>query len=106
MGRDAGCAPPVAQVIVNKLLKLEETMSEKSDFLYPRSRYYGKFTPENLAFDANLQEFTQKVNFICGLETGGKISPEEAYQEIKSLWKDLKKTKKQLRIGEIPNEPE
>ncbi|HEY9836559.1 MULTISPECIES: DUF7219 family protein [Laspinema] len=81
-------------------------MTDKSDFLYPRSRYYGKFSPENLAFDANLQEFAQKVNYICGLETGGKISPDQAYEDIKGLWKQLKKSKKELGIGEPPIQPE
>jgi hypothetical protein len=33
------------------------------------------------------------------LETGGKLSPEESYKQIKALWKDLKRTKKQLSIG-------
>jgi hypothetical protein len=84
----------------------EEAMTDKSDFLYPRSRYYGKFSPENLAFDANLQEFAQKVNYICGLETGGKISPEQAYEDIKGLWKQLKKSKKELGIGTPPVQPE
>ncbi|MGL5194380.1 MAG: DUF7219 family protein [Chroococcales cyanobacterium] len=81
-------------------------MTDKSDFLYPRSRYYGKFSPENLAFDANLQEFAQKVNYICGLETGGKIPPDQAYEDIKGLWKQLKKSKKELGIGDPPIQPE
>ena len=77
-------------------------MVDKSEFLYPRNRYYGQVKPENLVFDANLQEFAQRVGYICNLETGGKISPEESYEEIKALWKQLKRTKKQLRIGENP----
>ena len=77
-------------------------MTDRSDFLYPRSRYYGEFKPENLVFNANLQEFAQRVNYLCNLETGGKISPEEAYQEIKQLWKQLKRSKKQLGIGDKP----
>jgi hypothetical protein len=74
---------------------------ETSDLLYPRSCYRGHFTPENLAFNANLQEFSQKVSYICCLQTGGKISPEVAYQEIRALWKQLKRAKQQLRIGEF-----
>ncbi|BDI17663.1 hypothetical protein ANSO36C_34650 [Nostoc cf. commune SO-36] len=72
---------------------------DKNSFLYPRSRYYGKFQPENLMFNANLQEFSQKISYITCLETGGKLSQEEAYQQIKSLWKELKHSKKQLAIG-------
>ncbi|MFB8788092.1 MAG: hypothetical protein U7123_04425 [Potamolinea sp.] len=77
-------------------------MVDKSDFLYPRSRYYGQIKPENLVFNANLQEFAQRINFICNLETAGKLSPEEAYKQIKHLWKELKRSKKQLEIGENP----
>ncbi|MDH6061073.1 hypothetical protein NWP17_11575 [Chrysosporum bergii ANA360D] len=74
----------------------------KDDFFYPRGRYYGHVKPENLVFNANLQEFAQRISYICNLETGGKLSPEEAYEQIKVLWKQLKKTKKQLGIGESP----
>lgn len=77
-------------------------MANRSEFLYPRSRYYGNVKPENLVFNANLQEFAQQVNYICNLETGGKLSPEESYKKIKALWKDLKRTKKQLNIGNHP----
>lgn len=74
----------------------------KENFLYPRGRYYGQVKPENLVFNANLQEFAQRISYICNLETNGKISPDEAYDQIKSLWKQLKRTKKQLQIGENP----
>lgn len=77
-------------------------MVDKSDFLYPRSRYYGQVKPENLVFNANLQEFAQRVSFICNLETAGKLSPEESYNQIKALWKQLKLSKKQLAIGQEP----
>ncbi|HEY9874303.1 MAG TPA: hypothetical protein V6D12_12750 [Candidatus Obscuribacterales bacterium] len=79
-------------------------MADRSQFLHPRSRYYGDVKPENLVFNANLQEFAQRVNYICNLETGGKLSPEESYKQIKALWKDLKRTKKQLSIGKNPFE--
>lgn len=75
-------------------------MSKPSDFfLYGNNRYHGEFTPEKLIFNSNLQEFTQKVSYICSLETAGKLTPEESYQQIKSLWKGLKRSKKQLGIG-------
>jgi hypothetical protein len=73
---------------------------EKDDFLYPRSRYYGQVKPENLVFNANLQEFAQKISFICNLETSGKLPPEDAYNQIKDLWKQLKRARKQLQVGE------
>ena len=71
-------------------------------FLYQNSSYHGQVKPENLLFNSNLQEFTQKVSFICCLETGGKLSPEDSFKQIKSLWKELKQSKKMLGIGQKP----
>ncbi|MGF1515595.1 MAG: hypothetical protein ACFB5Z_18110 [Elainellaceae cyanobacterium] len=68
----------------------------KDDFLHPRSRYRGEFSPQTLTFNSNLQEFAQQVSLICGLETGGKISSDDAYQRIRALWKSLKRSKKEL----------
>lgn len=62
----------------------------------PRARYQGEFTPERMVFNANLQEFANRISLICSLETGGKITSEEAYGEIKKLWKELKASKKVL----------
>lgn len=81
---------------------MENKIVSKDNFLYPRGRYYGQVKPENLVFNANLQEFAQRVSYICNLETGGKLPPEDAYEQIKALWKQLKNTKKQLKIGENP----
>ena len=69
---------------------------DKNQFLYPRHHYAGKVKPENLVFNANLQEFSQKVAYTIALETNGKISPHQAYKNIKSLWKELKRSKKNL----------
>lgn len=77
-------------------------MFDKLDFLYPRSRYYGQIKPENLVFNANLQEFAQRVSYISNLETSGKISTQEAYQQIRSLWEQLERSKRQLKIGQNP----
>jgi len=74
----------------------EDPRRAKDDFLIPRSSYWGKPTLPNLTFNANLQEFAQRVSYICNLETGGKINAEEAYGEIKALWKQLKNSKKNL----------
>lgn len=73
-------------------------MDHKSEFLHPRSRYYGSSEPKELLFNANLQEFSQRVNFLCALETSGKISSEDAYSQIHSLWKSLKQSKHSLDI--------
>jgi hypothetical protein len=70
-----------------------------SSFLYPRARYYGKVKPEDLVFNANLQEFSQKVSYICNLQTAGKLSTEESFEKIGSLWQQLQDSKKHLGIG-------
>jgi glutathione peroxidase-family protein len=74
-------------------------MDELSNFLYPHIRYHGEVKPENLVFNANLQEFAQRVSLISNLETGGKLTPIESFQQIELLWKKLKDSKKQLGIG-------
>ncbi|MBD2596809.1 hypothetical protein H6G74_21105 [Nostoc spongiaeforme FACHB-130] len=81
---------------------MEQKIVDKDDFIYPKGRYYGQVKPENLVFNSNLQEFANKVSYVCSLETGGKIPPEDAYEQIKALWKQLKQSKKQLKIGENP----
>ncbi len=73
--------------------------ADKDGFLYPRIRYQGQVKPENLVFNANLQEFAQKVSYITAFETRGKLSPTEAYEQIKTLWYQLKYSKKELGIG-------
>jgi sigma54-dependent transcription regulator len=72
---------------------------DKERFLNPRATYRGEFTPANLAFNANLQEFANKVTVICALETNGKISPTDAYKQIKELWKKLQESKRNLLDG-------
>ena len=74
-----------------------------TEFLFPRSRYRGQFTPKNLIFNANLQEFSQQVGYICSLETNGKIFPDEAYQKIEALWINLSSSKVNLGIDTSPS---
>ena len=78
----------------------------KNEFFYPKSRYQGEFTPEQLAFNANLQEFAQRVSIVCGLETGGQIGTDDAYQQIKDLWKQLKQSKRSLMDSPKPDRPD
>jgi hypothetical protein len=68
----------------------------KENFVMPRMPYHGEFTPEHLIFNSNLQEFAHRISLICGLETGGKISANQAYEQIKGLWQELKASKKNL----------
>ena len=60
---------------------VEQQDDEKNKFFYPISNYYGEFKPENLAFNANLQEFAQRICYLCALESNGKISSQDAYEE-------------------------
>jgi sigma54-dependent transcription regulator len=73
----------------------------KENFLYPRANYHGNFTPENLVFNANLQEFSQKVALIAGLHTNGKLSTDEAYERINRLWRALTTSQKNLLTNSI-----
>lgn len=71
----------------------------KRQLLFPRSRYYGQFSPEKLVFNDNLQQFAHQVGYISGLHTGGKLSEAEAIEKIDQLWHALNLSKEQLGIG-------
>lgn len=77
-----------------------ERVSELSQFLHPHSRYYGQVKPENLVFNANLQEFAQRVSLIAGLQSNGKMTPEESFKELEELWRQLEQSKDALGIGQ------
>jgi len=47
------------------------------------------------AFERALARFGDKVGLIAGMELSDKITPEQAYQEIRELYKELKKLRKQ-----------
>ncbi|HEY9736297.1 MAG TPA: hypothetical protein V6D06_08445 [Trichocoleus sp.] len=78
---------------------------DRNNFLSPRSRYYGDVKPENLVFNANLQEFSQRISLLCSLETGGKLSAAETFAQIETLWEQLKTSKESLGIGQNPFQP-
>ena len=55
-------------------------------------------------FERTLARFGDKVGLIAGLEIADKISPEEAYQQIKILYKELKTLRKQEKSDwDTPN---
>jgi hypothetical protein len=76
---------------------MENTIN-KTNFLLAKSPYRGHFTPQNLIFDANLQEFTQKIAYIAGLESNGTITPTQAYQQIHQLWQQLQSSAEDLGL--------
>ena len=56
-------------------------------------------------FERSLARFGDKVGLIAGLEIADKISPEEAYQQIKELYKELKSLRKQEKSDwDTPNQ--
>lgn len=73
---------------------------DKNNFLYQRYQYLGKYTPQNLLFNANLQEFSERVCYLCNLQTSGKISSQECYEEIELLWQQLTQSFKALKIDD------
>lgn len=54
------------------------------------------WSPERLVFHQNLESFAERVGLIVGLQGNGKISQEEAYAQIKRIWKTLKQSKDHL----------
>lgn len=54
------------------------------------------WSPERLAFHQNLEQFAERVGLIVGLQGNGKVSQEQAYAEIKAIWKSLKDSKNAL----------
>ncbi|QEY33380.1 hypothetical protein EVJ50_04860 [Synechococcus sp. RSCCF101] len=66
--------------------------------LEAHSGYRGSdWTPERLMFHQNLEQFAERVGLIVGLQANGKISQELAYDQIKSLWKELKSSRSSLQ---------
>jgi len=61
------------------------------------------WSPERLMFHQNLEAFAERVGLIVGLQGNGKISQEEAYAQIKRIWKNLKQSKGNL-INQTPLE--
>ena len=63
-----------------------------------------KMYDELSIFERTLARFGDKVGLIAGLEIADKISPEEAYQQIKTLYKELKTLRNQEKSDwDTPN---
>lgn len=55
-------------------------------------------------FERALARFGDKVGLIAGLEIADKISPEDAYQQIRTSYKELKILRKGEKSGwDTPN---
>lgn len=54
------------------------------------------WTPQRLMFHQNLESFAERVGLLVGLQSNGKLSQEQAYAEIRKLWKNLKDSRGNL----------
>jgi hypothetical protein len=55
-------------------------------------------------YERALARFGDKCGILASLEISDKISPEEAYQQIKELYKELKSLRKQEKSDwDTPN---
>ena len=55
---------------------------------------------ENLTeYERALARFGDKCGILASLEITGKISPEDAYQQIRTLYKELKALRKQEKLN-------
>ena len=55
-------------------------------------------------FERSLARFGDKVGILASLEITDKISPEEAYQQIRVLYKELKSLRKEEKSDwDTPN---
>jgi len=65
--------------------------------LEAHSSYRGDdWTPGRLVFHQNLEQFAERVGLIVALQGNGKISQEEAFDEIRQIWKQLQNSRETL----------
>ncbi|WP_017301542.1 DUF7219 family protein [Nodosilinea nodulosa] len=67
--------------------------------MFPFGPYQGRFSLENLAFNANLQEFTWQASKIADSHGQGHIASDEVLHQLELLWQQLKASKHGLGIG-------
>lgn len=66
---------------------MKKTQLQK--FACPVARYHGVKDPFSLEFNAHLQSFAHQVSLLACLHTGGKLSTQETYQQLLTLWDEL-----------------
>ena len=75
-------------------------MDQRDGIQSPRERFssfHGEdWSPQRAAFHQNLEQFADRIGLIVGLQGNGKVSQEEAYEQIKALWSQLKGSRKDL----------
>jgi hypothetical protein len=88
--------------LLDKIQKLEYENIETSNCLYEiynsiEQLENVKMYEDLTQFERALARFGDKVALIAGLEIADKITPEDAYQQIKTLYKELKSLRKKER---------
>ncbi|MEN9262086.1 MAG: hypothetical protein Q6L60_14105 [Thermostichus sp. HHBFW_bins_43] len=53
-----------------------------------------RFSPQTPLeqFEKKLQYFAHRISIITALETGGKLSPADAFKMMEALWEELEST--------------
>ena len=93
---------PIELSLLDRIQTLEHENIENSNCLYEIyttiETLENKLMYEELTqFERALARFGDKVALIAGLEIADKITPEDAYQQIKTLYKELKSLRKKER---------
>ena len=80
--------------------KNSETEADQEGVRSPleaHSSYRGDdWTPTSLVFHQNLESFAERVGLIVALQSNGKLTQEQAYDQIRTIWKKLGESKKDL----------
>ncbi|MBF2083001.1 hypothetical protein [Thermoleptolyngbya sp. C42_A2020_037] len=63
--------------------------TQLQQFAGPIARYRGVKDPFSVEFNAHLQSFAHRVSLLACLHTGGKLSTQESYQQLLTLWDEL-----------------
>jgi hypothetical protein len=75
----------------------DEQQSDVRSPMEAHGGYRGEdWSPERLMFHQNLESFAERVGLVVGLQANGKLSQEQAYDQIRQMWKDLKGSKGSL----------
>jgi hypothetical protein len=71
----------------------------KEEFLFPTPSINpnADMSFVEIAQTSNLNNFSHHVSYLANMVIGGKINPEDAYQEVKKLYKALKQSHKSLK---------
>jgi hypothetical protein len=71
----------------------------KEEFLYPTPSINpdAEMSFLDIAQINNLNNFTHHVSYLTNLAIGGKMTTEDAYKQIKNLYKAMRQSRKSLK---------